>query len=70
MKVMVIPIVIGALDTVSKELVQGHRNKSTGGNYPNYSIVKIGQNTEESPGDSSEKSSANTDAKNSQEAKC
>ena len=26
-------------------------NKRTGGDHPNYSIIKIGQNTEESPGD-------------------
>ena len=26
-------------------------NKKTGGDHPNYSIIKIGQNTEKSPGD-------------------
>ena len=49
MKVTVIPIVIGALGTVTKGLVQGPGNK-TSGDHPNYSIIEIGQNTE-SPGD-------------------
>ena len=26
-------------------------NKKTSGNHPNYSMIKIGQNTEKSPGD-------------------
>ena len=30
---------------------RGLGNKRTSGNYPNYSIVEIGQNTEKSPGD-------------------
>ena len=48
-KVIVIPIVMGALDTVNKELIRGTRglgNKRTSEDYPNYSIIKIGQNTE------------------------
>ena len=49
--------------------------KRTSGDYLNYSIVKIGQNTENSPlrleetcyrSNTSERSSANTDLKNSQ----
>ena len=42
------------LGTVTKGLVQGtggFRHKNTCGNHPNYSIIKIGQNTEKSPGD-------------------
>ena len=49
----VIPIVIGALGTVTKGLVQGLedlKQKRTSGNRTNYSIVEIGQNTEKSPG--------------------
>ena len=52
MKVSIIPIVIGALGTVTKELVHGRlENKSTSRDHPNYSIIEIGQNTEKSPGD-------------------
>ena len=58
----VIPILIGALGTVTKGLVLlfpsppvsktgGLGNKSISGDHPNYSIVEIGQNTEKSPGD-------------------
>ena len=54
MKVTVIPVVISALGTVSKKLVQGTGtrglgNKRTSGDHPNYSIIEIDQNTEESP---------------------
>ena len=53
-KVTVIPIVISALGTITKGLVQDRRlgNKRTNGDHPNYSIVEIGQNTEKSPGNS------------------
>ena len=53
MKVGVIPIVIGALGTIPKDLVNGLENKNqrTSGDYSNYRIIKIGQNTEESPED-------------------
>ena len=54
MKVTIIPIVIGALSTVTKELVQDLENfeiKRTSGNHPNYCIIEIGQNIEKSPGD-------------------
>ena len=54
MKVTVIPIVIGALGTILKGLVTkvgriGSRR--TSGDHPDYIIIKIGQNTEKSPGD-------------------
>ena len=48
MKTMMTPIIIGALDMVTKEIVQGLEGH---GNYSNYSIVEISQNTEKSPGD-------------------
>ena len=53
MKVKVIPIVIGALGTVTKRIGERTRelgNKRTIGDNPNYSFVEIGQNTEKSPG--------------------
>ena len=55
-----------------------HRNQRTGRDHPDYSIVKIGQNTEKSPGDLrktfchsnySEKLSANVGVKNSEKSK-
>ena len=52
MKVAIISIVIGALGTVTKGLVQGPKDLGmTSGDSPNYSIVEIGQNTVKSPGD-------------------
>ena len=54
MKVTVIPIMVSALGTTLKELVKGtrrHGNKKTNRGNPDYSIIKIGQNTEKSPGD-------------------
>ena len=45
MKVTVIPILIGALGTVIKGLVQGLED------HPNYCIIEIGQNTQKSHGD-------------------
>ena len=52
-KVTIIPIVIGALVTVTKGLVISTRtgNKRTSGYHPNYCFIEIGQNTEKSPGD-------------------
>ena len=49
-----IPIVIGALGTVTKGLLKGteglgHNRSSE--DHSNYSIIEIGQNTEKSPGD-------------------
>ena len=53
MKVTIIPIVIGTLGTIPrslvKELEELKKRKSSLG-HPNYSIVKLGQNTEKSPG--------------------
>ena len=54
MKVTIIPIVIGALSTVTKGLVQGLEdleNKTTSRDHPNYCSIEISQNTEKSPGD-------------------
>ena len=54
MKVMVIPVVIGALRTVPKGLVrelEEIRNRRTSQDHPNYGIVEVAQNTEKSPGD-------------------
>ena len=71
MKVTLIPIVIGALGTKTGGLV----NKGTSWDYPNYRIIKIGQNTKKSPGrleetcnhsNSSKKTSANDSGRNSQ----
>ena len=45
-----IPIVIGAFGTVIKGLAQGLGNKRTSRDPSNHSVVKIGQNTEKSPG--------------------
>ena len=53
MNVMVILIVIGAHGTVTKGLLQitrGHGKNWPFGDHPNDSIIKIGQNTEESSG--------------------
>ena len=52
MKVTVILIIIGALSTIIKGKGAGRiGNKNTSGNHSNDSTVKIGQNTEKSPGD-------------------
>ena len=53
MKVIVIPIVIGSLGSHQKIGIGTGRfgNKRTSGDHPNYSIIKIGQNTEKSPED-------------------
>ena len=53
MKVTIIPIVIGALGTVTKGLVQGLEDleKRKSRDYSNYSIIEIGKNTEKSPRD-------------------
>ena len=53
MKMKVIPIVIGALGTILKKIGKrtgGLVNKKTIGDHTNYNIIKIGQNTEKSPG--------------------
>ena len=46
MRITVIPIIIGALGTVTG----GIRNKRTSGDHPNYRIIEIDQNIEKSPG--------------------
>ena len=54
MKVTGIPIITGVLRTIHKGLVKGTgrlENKRTSGDHPDYSIIKIGQNTEKSPED-------------------
>ena len=75
MKVTVITIVIGAFGTVTKGLVQGLEDLEITEDSPNCSIIEIVQNTEKSPGDfketcshpnSSERTSADADVKNSQ----
>ena len=45
-----ISIRIGALGTINKGN-EGHGNKRTRGDHPNYYIIENGQNTEKSPGD-------------------
>ena len=54
MKVTIIPIVIGAFGTVTKELLKGLEDLEVGGRveiHPSNSIIENGQNTEKSPGD-------------------
>ena len=53
MKVTVIPIVIGALGSLLKGLVQGLENLEIRRveTIPNYSIIEIELSTEKSPGD-------------------
>ena len=50
----IVPIVIGAFGTVTKELLKGPGalgSWRTGRDYPNDSIIENGQNTEKSSGD-------------------
>ena len=74
------PNVIGVLDRANKRIGKGTArlgDKKTSGDHPNYSIVKIGQNTMKNKGaggdlfhtDSSGKSSANAGVKNSEKCK-
>ena len=50
MEATIIPIVIGALGTFTKGLVQGlYELDESCGDCPNYSIVEIDHNTEKSP---------------------
>ena len=54
MKVTIIPIVIGALGTVTKGIIKGTGRLGcwrTSGDHLNYSIIENGRNTEKSPGD-------------------
>ena len=51
MRVTVIPIVIDALGMISKGLIRGLEEleiEAQAIDYPNYSMIKIGQNTEKS----------------------
>ena len=50
---MVTAVAISALSSVTKGLVQGLEDLEKRGraDHPNYSIIKISQNTEKSPGD-------------------
>ena len=77
MKLTGMPIVMGALGTILKGLLKELEDieiKRTGRNHQDYSIIKIGQNTEKSPGDLRKlavaqipvKCSSNTDVKSSQ----
>ena len=54
LNLMFIHIVIGALGTVTKELLKADEwlgNKSTGRDHPNYYIIETSQISENSPGD-------------------
>ena len=53
MKVMVIPVITGALGSHQKIGLGTGRfgNKRARGDHPNYNTIKIDQNTEKSPGD-------------------
>ena len=54
MKVTIVPIVIGALGTITEGLLKGPEGLEVGGRVEtiqNDSIVENGQNTETSPGD-------------------
>ena len=66
-------MVISALSTVTKRSnagTEGLRNKRTSGDHLNHKIIKIGYNTEKSPGDlrklTDEKPSAKSAEKKSQ----
>ena len=50
MKLTIIPIVIVAFGTVTKE-TGGFGSWRTSGDHPNYYIIENDQNTEKSPGD-------------------
>ena len=62
MKVTIVPIVIGALGTITKGLLKGLEGRD----YPNDSIAKNGQNTETSPGDLRRLAVTQTPVKNHQ----
>ena len=65
----VIPIVIGSLGTLTKQLIQrlgGLENKRTSGDHPNYYIIEKGRNVEESPGDLKRFAVTQTPVKNHQ----
>ena len=69
MKVTIVPIVIGALGTVTKRIIKGPGGLGswrTSGVYPNDSIIEYGQNTEKSPGDLRKLAVPQTPVKNHQ----
>ena len=66
-EVIVIPIVTGALGTVTKGLIKGLEYKRTRGDHVNYSIIKIGQIAEKSPGDLKRLAVTQTPVKNHQQ---
>ena len=66
MKVMIVPIVIGALGTITKGLLKGFRSWRTGRDYPNDSIAGNSQNPETSPGDLRRLAVTQTPVKNHQ----
>ena len=70
MKVTIIQIVISALGTVTKRLVQGLEDleiRERVERFPNYNIVEIRQNTEKSPGDLRRLAVPQTPGENSKE---
>ena len=65
----VIPIIVGALGTVpNRPGKESGRigNRRTNRSHPNYTIVKIGQNNNKSPGDLSRLTVAQTPVRNHQ----
>ena len=64
MKVTIVPIVIGAVDTIIKGLLKGLEDMQVG--YPNDSITENGQNTEKSPGNLRRLSVTQTPVRNHQ----
>ena len=69
MKVKIIPIVTGVFGTVTKRIIKGTGglgNKRTSGDYPNYSIIENGQNTENNPEDLRRLAVTQTPVKNHQ----
>ena len=65
MKVTIIPIVIGALGTVTKGLLK--RSWWMSVDHPNNNITENGQNTEKSPGDLRRLAVTQTPAKDHQQ---
>ena len=69
MKVIIIPILTGAFGTVTKGLLKGIGRFGSwwvSGNYPNYSIIENGQNTEKSTGNLRKLAVAQTPVKDHQ----
>ena len=69
MKVTIVPIVIGALGTITKGLLKELGSWRTGKDYPNDNIAKNGQNPETSPGDLRRPAVTQTPVKNHQLAR-